>query len=119
MSQTSRQGGNDPERDEWLKQFTGLPESSTDDELFNDRLVVERFEKRRADPMTIEGGINAIGEVASEMKSRSQSRQDSDSNDQNHDNAEREPFSSRLFIIAGFGLTTIALVGMVVALVSY
>jgi hypothetical protein len=37
MSQTSGQPGHDPEKEEWLKQFTGLPSSETPAELHIER----------------------------------------------------------------------------------
>jgi hypothetical protein len=67
---TPGQSGKDPEREAWLKQFKGLPEGSAEDELFTDRVAREPVAKRRADAVTIEGEIEAVGEFARGVKQK-------------------------------------------------
>lgn len=64
MSQTTGQAGNDPEKDQWLKQFSGLPDDFETDELTTDRPYMDPVRPKRGDGVTFEGQINSLGEAA-------------------------------------------------------
>jgi hypothetical protein len=70
MSQTSGEPGHDPEKDEWLKQFTGIPDSYEPEDLKTDRPYFDHIMQKRADGLTIEGQIEALGDAAANIKER-------------------------------------------------
>ena len=70
MSQTSGASGNDPEKDEWLKQFSGIPESYAPEDLTNDRPYFDSVMQKRADGLSIEGQIEGLGDAAAGLKAK-------------------------------------------------
>jgi hypothetical protein len=70
MSQTSGASGHDPEKDEWLKQFSGIPDSYDPDDLTTDRPYFDHIMQKRADGLTIEGQIEALGDAAAGIKEK-------------------------------------------------
>lgn len=70
MSQTTNDPGHDPEKDEWLKQFSGIPESYDPEDLRNDRPYFDDLMKERPSAGFIEGQLETLGEAAAEMKDR-------------------------------------------------
>jgi hypothetical protein len=70
MSQTSGEPGHDPEKDEWLKQFSGIPESYDPEDLRNDRPYFDDLMKERPGAGFIEGQLESLGDAAADIKER-------------------------------------------------
>jgi hypothetical protein len=106
MSQTTGEPGRDPDKDEWLQQFKGLPESYEPEDLTNDRPQVDRVMKKRTYGLSIEGQIEGIGDFAEGVRDRLDSR-------------DRRRTGSSIGILLVYGVLIITFLGVLASYIPF